>query len=190
MGARNVPTAFATAIAGGHANVFPLLEIGWSGGTQYLCGLDYAVLWSGNTYQPALGLMAIESVRETGDSYEGIRVVIGGVSSTALALALAEPMQGRPITLRMAALSATNTLAVDANCWSGQLDAPLISDGRSSAVVTLQAEHRMATWDRPRVKRYTDATLQRDFPGDRGLEFVAGIENQRIVWPSADFFKI
>ena len=39
MGARNVSTAFATALAGAHVNLFLLVEIGWSSGTQYLCGL-------------------------------------------------------------------------------------------------------------------------------------------------------
>lgn len=189
MGARNVSTAFATALAGAHVHVFPLLELGWSSGTQYLCGLDHDVPWSGNTYAAALGMLNIEAVRETGSSYEGLRITLAGITSTSLALGLAEPMQGRPVTLRMAALDAGGALVVDANCWSGLLDVPLISDGRDGATVTLQAEHRMATWDRPRTRRYTDAQLQQDYPGDLGLQYVAEMENKRLTWPRAEYFK-
>jgi hypothetical protein len=189
MGARNVPTAFSTALAGSHVNLFPLLEIGWTSGTQYLCGLDFAVTWSGNTYSPALGLIGIEPITETGSSWEGLQITLAGVSSTSIALGLAEPMQGRPITLRLAALDGSNNLQVDANCWSGQLDAPVLSDGPQGATLVLRAEHRMANWDRPRTRRYTDAQLQKDYPGDLGLQYVAEMENKRIVWPSAAFFK-
>lgn len=190
MGTRNVSSNFVTAISGAHVHVFPLVEIGFASGTQYLCGLDHAVPWNGNSYSAALGLMQIEPVKEKGSSYEGLKVTIAGVTSGSLALALTEKMQGRTITLRLAALDAGNALQVDANCWSGLLDTPVITDGPDGATVTLQAEHRMATWDRPRVKRYTDATLQKDYPGDLGLQYVAEMENKQIVWPSAEFFKI
>jgi hypothetical protein len=187
--ARALTSGFAAALQLPHVRTFPLVEIGFTSGTQYLCGLDFAVTWSGNVYSPALGLMKIEPVRETADSYEGLRIDIAGVSSSSIALALGERMQGRPLTLRMALLDATDTLQVDANVWSGLMDTPTFSDGIDSAVVTLVAEHRMATWDRPRTKRYTDAQLQTDFPGDLGLIYVAQLEQQRIVWPKAEFFK-
>lgn len=188
MGARNVTSAFAAALAAPHVTVFPLVEIGWTSGTQYLAGTDFPVTWSGNTYTPALGLIDIEPVRETGSSYEGMRITLGGVSGASLAVALSEPMQGRPITLRLAALDGS-TLVVDPNCWSGLLDVPTVRDGGDEAVVQLQAEHRMATWDRPRTKRYTDAQLQRDYPGDLGLQYVAAMETAQIVWPAASFFE-
>ncbi len=189
MGERNVGATFTSAINGAHVHVFPLLDIAFSSGTQYLCGLDHPVAWAGNTYQPALGLMQIEPVRETGASYEGLRVTLAGVTTSSLALGLAEKMQGRMITLRMAAIDSAGVLRVDDNVWSGLLDVPIVTDEAEGARVVLQAEHRMATWDRPRVKRYTDPTLQKDYPGDLGLQYVAEMENAQLVWPSAEFFK-
>jgi hypothetical protein len=187
--ARNLSSPFATALQQAHVRAFALIEIGWTSGTQYLCGLDFAVAYGGNTYTPALGLLKIEAVRETADSFEGLKVEISGVSTSSLAIAMGERMQGRPLTLRMAVLDSSNSLQVDANVWSGLMDSPTIVDGRDSAVVTLVAEHRMATWDRPRTKRYTDAQLQTDFAGDLGLQYVAQLEQQRIVWPKAEYFK-
>ncbi|MFM2056035.1 MAG: hypothetical protein RLY71_420 [Pseudomonadota bacterium] len=190
MTARNLGVSFAAALQADHVRLFPLVEIGFASGTQYLCGLDFPVTWSGNTYQPALGLIDIEAIRETAESFEGIKLTISGVTSASLGSAMSERMQGRPLTLRMAVLDAANALQVDINCWSGLMDAPLISDDpNGSATVTLVAEHRMATWDRPRTKRYTDAQLQADFPGDLGLQYIAQMEQQRIVWPRAEFFK-
>lgn len=189
MTSRNLASGFVSAITGAHAQVFPLLEIGFGSGTVYLCGLAFAVTWNGNTYQPGLGLMNIAALAETPDSWEGLQVTLGGVTTSSLSLGLAEPMQGRTLILRLAALDAGGALHVDSHVWSGLMDAPVISDGADGASVTLRAEHKMATWDRPRVKRYTDAQLQADHPGDLGLQFVAEMEQKRIVWPSAEFFK-
>lgn len=189
MTARNLLSGFATALQQPHVKLFPLVEIGFDTGTQYLCGLAFAVSWSGNTYLPALGLLNIEPIRETAESFEGIKVTVSGISSASLGSFLAEKVQGRPLTLRMAVIDATNTLLVDSNVWSGLMDTPLISDGRDAATITLVAEHRMATWDRARTKRYTDAQLQADYPGDLGLQYIAQMEQQRIVWPKAEFFK-
>lgn len=189
MTARNLGAGFAAALTGAHVTLFPLVEIGFASGTQYLCGLDFAVTWSGNTYTPALGLLQIEPIRETAESFEGVKVTISGIASATLGSVMAEKMQGRPLTIRMAVIDGAGALQVDSNVWSGLMDSPLISDGRSAATVTLVAEHRMATWDRPRTKRYTDAQLQTDFPGDLGLQYIAQMEQQRIVWPKAEFFK-
>ena len=189
MTARNLGAGFSTAITGAHVNLFPLVEFGFASGTQYLCGLDFAVTWSGNTYLPALGLLGIEPIRETADSFEGLKVTISGVSSTTLGSVLSERMQGRTLTLRMAVLDGAGALQVDSNVWSGLMDTPVITDGRDAATVTIVAEHRMATWDRPRTKRYTDAQLQADFPGDLGLQYIAQMEQARLTWPRAEYFK-
>lgn len=189
MSARNLTSGFAAALLAGHVRAFALVDIGWTSGAQYLCGLDFAVSSGGNTYQPTLGLLNIETVRETADSFEGLKIDLAGVSSSSLAIALAERMQGRPLMLRMAVLDATNTLQVDANCWSGLLDSPLIVDGRDGAKVTLNVEHRLARWDKPMTKRYTHAQLQADFPGDLGAEYIGQTEQMVVTWPQAEFFR-
>jgi len=185
---RGLASPFVTALQAGHVQAFPLIEVGFDSGTLYLCGLDHDVTWSGNTYTGALSILQIDPVRETADSYQGLRITLGGVTSTVLSLALQEPMQGRPITVRLAALDASGAMQVDANVWSGLLDVPEIEDGESPTVV-LVAEHIMATWDRPRVRRYTDAQLQADYPGDLGLQYISAMEQARLAWPSAEFYK-
>lgn len=186
---RGASSAFLAAIALPSARVFPLVELRFASGTQYLCGLDFAVTWSGNTYQPALGLMAIDAVNETAGTYPGIKVSLAGALLGSVAMALAEQVQGRTLVLRLAALDASNAVQVDANVWTGAMDTLQLIDAPDSATVVLTAEDRRATWDRPRVKRYTDAQLQADYPGDLGLQYVAELENKQLVWPQAAYFK-
>ncbi len=178
---------FLAALALPSARVFPLVELRFASGTQYLCGLDFAVTWGGNTYAAALGAMAIDAVTETAGTYPALKLTLQGATQAAVAWALTEKVQGRQLILRLAALDASNAMQVDANVWTGYMDTLSLPADMSTIIVT--AEDRRATWDRPRVKRYTDAQQQAEFPGDLGLQYVAELENKQLVWPSAAFFK-
>lgn len=186
---RSLSSGFAAALASAAVQPFPLLDLMFSSGPAYLCGIDYAVTYAGNTYTPALGLMGIEVIKETASSAQGLAITLSGVSSGALAMALAEQVQGRSLVLRMAIIDATGTLLVDANAWSGLMDVMTISDGTDSATIQLTAEHIMGTWDRPRSVLYTDAQQQVLYPGDLGLQYVAQVAQASIVWPDKSFFK-
>lgn len=181
--------AFAAAAALPSARVFGLVELQFASGPQYLCELDHSVTYSGATYLPALGFMQVDPVAETGNSFQGLRLTLAGVSVASVAMALGERVQGRTIILRLAALDAADAVQVDPNVWSGYMDTMTLSDaedGSSSIVIT--AEHRMAVWDRPRVRRYTDAQQQAAYPGDTGLRYIADVANSQIVWPSRAFY--
>lgn len=184
---RGASGAFLAAVALPGAQVFPLVELQFASGTQYLCGLGFDVAWGGNTYQAALGVMSIDVVAETASTYPSMRISLAGATQAAVAWALNEDVQGRPLILRLAALDAANAVQVDANVWTGLMDSISLPDMRT---VAISAEDRRATWDRPRTKRFTDAQLQADYPGDLGLQYVAEMENKRLIWPSAAFFKV
>lgn len=57
------------------------------------------------------------------------------------------------------------------------------SAGGPTYTVTLTAESPFATRRRPRFGFWTDRDQQQRFPGDRGLERVAGIDNKTITFP-------
>ena len=63
----------------------------------------------------------------------------------------------------------------------GRLDASETEEGET-ITVTITAESRFAAWERPVIRRYTDADQQARFPGDRGLEFVSQAAQKEIVW--------
>lgn len=183
-------TDFVTACLAGHLRPVPLLDVHFAAGWQYVSALDHAVDWAGHTYTPTYGCMSIGTTHETGDSYEGLQIQISGVTASSIALALTERVQGREIVLRLGLVTDTG-LVVDDNAWSGLMDVLSVSDGADgNAVIVIRAEHVMATWDRPRVGRYTDADQQARHFGDGGCRHAAALESAVFVWPSADFFKV
>jgi hypothetical protein len=40
----------------------------------------------------------------------------------------------------------------------------------------------MIDWERPRMRRFTDADQKAHHPGDRGLEHVAEVASKEVVW--------
>jgi len=189
MSARNLASGFASAMQAGHVDLFPLIQVDFSSGAAYWSGLDYDVSWSGNTYIGMLGMLAIEAIQETSSTAEGLRVQISAVPNGNLALALAEPMQGRVITVRLAVIDGAGALQVDGTVWKGKLDYPEIADGTDTCVITLNAEHQMAAWDRARPVRLTDAAQQAMYPGDLGLQYVAQLAQAQLIWPGAAYWK-
>lgn len=186
---RSLTSGFASAIAAGSVQPVWLLELGFASGTDYLCGLDFDVTWSGNTYLAAYGMVAVSGVEETEDSVQGLQVQIMGASSANLALALTERVQGRPLVLRMAVIDAAGALQVDANVWSGRMDTLSFDGDADAPVVTLTAEHMLVLWDQPITRRYTHAEQQAQYPDDMGLEYVATTSQADLVWPGKAFFQ-
>jgi hypothetical protein len=56
-----------------------------------------------------------------------------------------------------------------------------------TAAVTVRLENRMADWERPRVRRYTDEDQQRAYPGDLGFQFLTATVDKDIVWPGSNW---
>ena len=187
---RSLLSAFATALAQNHVDRFPLLELQFASGTDYICGLAHDVVYAGNTYIAAGGCLSIERIAETATQTEGIKIGLVGSSSANVALALGEKVQGRLCTVRLAVLDASRTVVADDNVWIGLMDQISLQDSADACNVLITAEHMLAVWDRPRTVRYTNAQQQILFPGDLGFEFVESMAEARIVWPGKEFFEI
>jgi hypothetical protein len=56
-----------------------------------------------------------------------------------------------------------------------------VADGENAAVV-LQLENEFAAWDRPNVRRFTDADQKRVYPNDRGFEFITAAAVSTLSW--------
>lgn len=185
---RGAPAAFVAALQQPAVTLFPLIDIAFSSGPLYLAGVDHDVSYGGRTYIGAIGVMSVSTVTETASSFAGVAITISGVTSYDLSMALQEPMQGRAVRIRLAAVTASG-LSVDDAVWVGQVDYPEIIDQDQSSIV-LHCEHRMATWARARPVRYTDAMLQAAYPGDLGLQYVAEMASRKLIWPLKQFFKV
>ena len=57
-----------------------------------------------------------------------------------------------------------------------------ISDGPSSNTISVELENRLIDFSRPTNLRYTRASQQNLFSGDKGLDFVQAIQEAVINW--------
>lgn len=66
--------------------------------------------------------------------------------------------------------------------FEGRLDVPDIIDDGETCTVTVSYESRLIDLERPRERRITHEDQQIDYPGDRFREYVAGLQDQVIIW--------
>ena len=178
----SLPLAFAEAVQREHITWFWLAELQLLSGTVRLAGLDFDVEWDGETWTGARGLGSIAPIEETPNVVTGLQLTLAGVTEAHIATVLAEPIQGRPVIIRLAVLDTTTEppgLAVDPNVWQGLLDVQRFNEG--AATVTVSAENRLVEWDRPRLLRYSDADHRRLWPSDGFFRLAAAMAEREIV---------
>ncbi len=61
------------------------------------------------------------------------------------------------------------------------------STGATTVIVT--AVDRLASWERPRVRRFNDADQKRLHPGDRFFEGLEEASEIEIIWPSKELLR-
>ena len=179
---RSLPLAFAEAVQREHIIWFWLAELQLLSGTVRLAGLDFDVEWDDETWIGARGLGSIAPIEETPNVVTGLQLTLAGVTEAHIATVLAEPVQGRPVIIRLAVLDTTTEppgLAVDPNVWQGLLDVQRFNEG--AATVAVNAENRLVEWDRPRLLRYSDADHRRLWPSDGFFRLAAAMAERDIV---------
>lgn len=185
---RSLSGGFTTAIALGSLGAFPLIELQFASGTDYICGLDHDVSYGGNTYLAAGGCVSIERIAETASQTEGLQIGLVGSPAANVALVLSEQVQGRLCVVRLAVIDGAGALQVDENVWTGLMDTMALQDSPTACWASITAEHMLAVWDRPRVVRYTDAQQQALYSGDLGFQYVEEMAEASLVWPGKEFF--
>lgn len=160
---------------------FPSGIARWNGSTQDL-------VIGGETFLGIGVLGAIGTIEEGAETRAyGLTVGITGVPRDAVALALTQEYQGRPAMVWEVQLGANGLpIGTPPLVFRGRMDQMSVTLG-DTATVTVQLENRLADWDRPRVRRYTDEDQQRAYPGDLGFQFVTATVDKDIVWPASNW---
>lgn len=162
----------------------------------------------GKTYLGAGQVVNISSVEETTEiEAKGAVVTMTGIPSSFLSLALAEPYQGRECKIyfglwlknRFITTEASDTITAEnlfefttenetrylAEIFSGELDQMNIAEEGNTCTIAVTAENILIKLERPVVRRFTNEDQKSRFPTDRGLEFVAGLQDKEIFWGKA-----
>tara|TARA_R100001460_G_scaffold2629_1_gene8370 strand:- start:5439 stop:6392 length:954 start_codon:yes stop_codon:yes gene_type:complete len=66
--------------------------------------------------------------------------------------------------------------------FDGFMDVMRLSDSGGTANISVNCESQLIALERPNTRRYTPEDQKIDFPNDEGLDFVAGLQDDEIVW--------
>jgi hypothetical protein len=150
----------------------------WTGTGELSC--------AGKIYQGAGELLGISPVRESGDLQAlGITVSLAGMDETVISAAFNELRQGQLCNVYVApyAFQPSPVMLANPYCFfSGRVDVPIIDDSAETAVVSLALENRLIDFERERVRFYDSLTQNTYFPGDKGFDYVAALQDQKIFW--------
>lgn len=186
----NLPLELLARFQDANVTAFLLLDIQLDSGPQRLASLPFNVEWNGATYLGATGIGTIEPITETSEGAEGMLFRLPLVNQAAIASALTEAIQGRPVTLRLAVVDGT-TLRVDPVVWKGTLDTHDIQGLYGDAPeLIVRAEHQMLVWDTPKGIRLNSADHERRYPGDGFYKYANEMVDKRIRWPAKEWFQV
>jgi len=181
--ARTITPAVDAALAAGHVPLLVFVELDFP--SQYLRLNNSAVTmaWNGYDWLGVGRLGGIDPISEGADlQARGLALRMSGIDPASISLALGTQYQGRSCRVWLAPLTSDHAVIADpVLVFWGRMDTMDIDVG-ATATITVNAESRLADWDRPRVRRYNHEDQQIDFPGDMGFEFVPQMIEKELRW--------
>lgn len=156
--------------------------------TVYLCTAGINLVVDGITYLGTGTLGRIDAVQESPAEIKPLRFELSGVPSGQIALALAEPVQGKAVRIKIAVLDPDTYQVIESRLrWQGRLDVFAIEDGPDTATLMCSAEHAAIDLLRTATVMYSDSEQRRLYSNDPSLQFLADQAEQRLVWPAASW---
>lgn len=143
----------------------------------------------GNTF---LGVGQLGSISVAEESAElrsyGMVIKLSGVPRDSIAYALGQAYQGRRGTVWEVQLDPVTFTVIGPPLvvFRGRMDQMDIIMGQQAAV-TVRLENRLADWDRPRIRRFTDDEQRRRDPNDGSFRFLPATTEKEIIWPARSF---
>jgi hypothetical protein len=188
---RTITPSVAAAIAADRVARTVAVELDFPSGVSRWNASLADIVIDGNVF---LGVGNLGTISVTEESAElrayGLTLVLSGIPRDTVALGLLRGFQNRRGTVWEVPLD-PNTfepLASPVIIFRGRMDTLDVQLG-DTGTVTVALENRLADWDRPRIRRYTDEDQQAAHPGDTGLRFVPATTDKEITWPGREFFE-
>lgn len=177
---RDIPSSLSTSLNDKVVYPFFAVDIDFSSGPLYVWSGYGELVIGGKTYLGVGELLTVSSVGESTEmEAKGASLVLSGVPSDYLSLALTEPYQGRECRIYFGMADDPSNYA---EVFSGELDQMNIAEEASSATISVTVENVLIKLERPVVRRFTDQDQKSRYPNDRGLEYVASLQDKEIFW--------
>jgi hypothetical protein len=181
---RSVTSSVNTIFESSSVSPFMAIDLDFDGG-NFLAWTGYGnITFDSNTYIGAGDFLNVSPTKENAEvQANGIDITLSGVPSELISSALSETYQGRSCKLFLGVLDNSNAVVADPYLlFSGRMDLMTIDDSGDTTYITVTAESRLIDLDRTRERRYTSEDQKIDFPNDKGLEFIADLQDKEIIW--------
>lgn len=151
--------------------------------TVYVWSGVGSITWNGETWQGLGGLLGV-SVTEDGSTVEarGITIALSALNPTLLAEALGDYQLGLPVTVYLGLYSGGSLISSPITTWAGRIDQPTVDVGADTATIAIACENRLIDMNIAVDRRLTNVDQQMLAPGDLGLIFTAGLQEQTLFW--------
>jgi hypothetical protein len=183
MASRDLNSDIANRLSNDNQNIAYAVDLEFDSGELNL--------WTGvgdftsgsKTYTGAGELLTISNIEETNElASTNLTISISGLNSDIVSYATTEDYQNRPITLKMFFFHAGTTEEIESIIlFKGRMDTLTVNDGDAFSVV-ISAENKLIDLTRPKNLYFTPETQEFLHSGDKGLEFVPKIQEQRLNW--------
>lgn len=175
--ARNYPSDFDN----NSMVLFYGVELGFDSGTVRLWNGTHDAVIEGETYTGAGSLLSISEVEETSEiAARGVSMTLSGLDSSILSVALQENYQNRTARVLFGTVSGATYTAY--TLFKGRMDVMTVSEGADTATVNITAENALIDLERARSIRYTSEAQKQLYPTDKGLDYVADLQDKEILW--------
>lgn len=182
--ARNLTTAMKTAIAATTVRPVLLLEQQFRTGTANMWTGIGPLSWASKTWLGVGDLLSVSDLEESNEiSAKGMTLSLKGVQSSDITRALTEMQRNLPGKVWLGLMDDVGALVLSPKIvFSGKLDTCMVEDGADTCTISVALESDLIDLERPREVRITDQEQQKRFPGDRGLENIAALQDANIPW--------
>lgn len=181
---RNLSSAMESAVEADVVRPIVLVTCAFDSGDLNLWNGIGTLTVSSVDYVGAGTLLNIGEIAESSElQANGITVTLSGITDPLLAKARDEDYQGRELTVKLGAMDASNgVITSPVTVFSGFMDTMVINDSSETATIQVNVENRLIEFERTRIRRYTAEDQKIDYPNDKGLEFVAEMQEKEIAW--------
>lgn len=140
--------------------------------------------WDGQTWLGNGWFKGLSTVQEDNDvKANGIDVILSGVSLSVVSLILTDSRHSCRGKVYLGAFDSDEEIVADPYLlFEGALSAPRIDDSPNSSQAVLSYEDDLIMILRSRELRYNQETQQSLFAGDRGFEYVTGLQKWTGFW--------
>ena len=204
---RDISAALLDALVAPQITPFFAVDLMFESGALYMWSGygNFVREDTGKTYLGAGQLLNISTVEETTEIQAvGANFSLSGIPSSFLSLALNEPYQGRECKIYFGLLIDSGSITTQGldlittqvgdlivlqsgtqgflEIFSGEMDQMTILESSDTATISVTAENALIKLERPVIRRLTNTDQKSRYPTDRGLEYVAGLQDKEIFW--------